>query len=59
MMSAYFSDFAHIDPGTICTWIFQLENKLSQTTNNKDSQNLSLKYVLFIVRFLYFNLWDN
>uniref|UniRef100_A0A1B0CF35 CUE domain-containing protein n=1 Tax=Lutzomyia longipalpis TaxID=7200 RepID=A0A1B0CF35_LUTLO len=28
MMSAYISDFSRIDPGVICTWIFQLESQL-------------------------------
>lgn len=45
MMSAYFSDFSRIDPATICTWIFQLENELSKLTktDNGDARNLSLK----------------
>ncbi|XP_055678571.1 CUE domain-containing protein 2-A [Lutzomyia longipalpis] len=30
MMSAYISDFSRIDPGVICTWIFQLESQLSK-----------------------------
>ncbi|CAD7084739.1 unnamed protein product [Hermetia illucens] len=44
MMSAYFSDFSRIDPATICTWIFQLENELSKLTktDNGDARNLSL-----------------
>ncbi|XP_053688185.1 CUE domain-containing protein 2-A [Sabethes cyaneus] len=29
MMSAYFNDFANIEPATVCSWIFQLENQLS------------------------------
>lgn len=43
MMSAYFPDFATIDPATVCAWIFELENQLSGLTKNAESQNLSLK----------------
>lgn len=37
MMSAYFSDFAKIDPAVICTWIFELESQLSKLNAPKDS----------------------
>uniref|UniRef100_A0A6B2EBM8 CUE domain-containing protein 2 n=1 Tax=Phlebotomus kandelakii TaxID=1109342 RepID=A0A6B2EBM8_9DIPT len=44
MMSAYISDFSRIDPGVICTWIFQLESQLSKLTakGSKDPCDLSL-----------------
>lgn len=47
MMSAYFEDFSNIDPNTICTWIFELESKLSdkrkpQAHNSTDISLASL-----------------
>ncbi|XP_062536440.1 CUE domain-containing protein 2 [Armigeres subalbatus] len=45
MMSAYFNDFANIEPATVCSWIFQLENQLSEKhskATNNEVQNLSL-----------------
>lgn len=44
MMSAYFDDFANIEPATVCAWIFQLESQLSEKHNvsGGDAQNLSL-----------------
>ncbi|XP_055615691.1 CUE domain-containing protein 2 isoform X2 [Toxorhynchites rutilus septentrionalis] len=44
MMSAYFNDFANIEPATVCSWIFQLESQLSKKPNNNggDAQHLSL-----------------
>ncbi|GAB0096584.1 CUE domain-containing protein [Sergentomyia squamirostris] len=32
MMSAYISDFSRIEPGVICTWIFQVESQLRELT---------------------------
>ncbi|KAJ6637306.1 CUE domain-containing protein 2 [Pseudolycoriella hygida] len=43
MMSAYFPEFSKIDPASVCTWIFQLENQLSSLNKSAESQNLSLK----------------
>lgn len=46
MMSAYFADFANIEPAVICTWIFELESQLSKLNPKKDQSskaNLSLK----------------
>lgn len=44
MMSAYFTDFSQIDSATICTWIFELENQLSNLTNKtEETQSLTLK----------------
>lgn len=37
MMSAYFSDFANIDQGVICTWIFELESQLSKQNAPKEN----------------------
>lgn len=44
MMSAYMSDFSRIDPGIICTWVFQLESQLRQMKkgSTKDPFDLSL-----------------
>lgn len=48
MMSAYFNDFANIQPATVCSWIFQLEGQLSAKhkenggSGSGDAQNLSL-----------------
>lgn len=48
MMSAYFNDFANIEPATVCSWIFQLEGQLSAKHKENggcgsgDAQNLSL-----------------
>ncbi|XP_035781867.1 CUE domain-containing protein 2-like [Anopheles albimanus] len=50
MMSAYFVDFANIEPATVCAWIFELENKISnknqisraETTGNLSLNSLSL-----------------
>lgn len=44
MMSAYFIDFANIDPATVCSWIFQLEGQLSDKPNKscEETQTLSL-----------------
>lgn len=49
MMSAYFDDFANIEPATVCSWIFQLESQLSAKHKETggggsgDGPNLSLK----------------
>lgn len=37
MMSAYIEDFAGITPAVICSWIFELENKLSQLNKPKEN----------------------
>ncbi|XP_058119546.1 CUE domain-containing protein 2 [Anopheles ziemanni] len=45
MMSAYFNDFANIEPETVCTWIFELENQISNKnpiSSSTESNNLSL-----------------
>lgn len=43
MMSAYFNDFANIQPATVCSWIFQLENQLSAKQDvSGEVQNISL-----------------
>lgn len=45
MMTAYFNDFANIEPATVCSWIFQLESQLSEKQrkpSSNDAQNLSL-----------------
>lgn len=44
MMSAYFNEFSNIDSATICSWIFQLENQLtnSNKSNKQTAQHLSL-----------------
>lgn len=47
MMTAYFNDFANIEPATVCSWIFQLESQLSEKQSKPSSnhaQHLSLKY---------------
>lgn len=43
MMSAYFPKFSNIESTKICTWIFEVENELSNLKKNDASQNLSLK----------------
>ncbi|XP_052867025.1 CUE domain-containing protein 2 [Anopheles cruzii] len=44
MMSAYFNDFANIEPATVCAWIFELESKISNKNQipSAESGNLSL-----------------
>ncbi|XP_049301181.1 CUE domain-containing protein 2 [Anopheles funestus] len=44
MMSAYFNDFANIEPETVCAWIFELENQISNKNpiSKTESNNLSL-----------------
>jgi hypothetical protein len=45
-MSAYFEEFANIDPASICAWIFELENQLSSLNpKNKGGEkaHISLK----------------
>ncbi|XP_070501255.1 CUE domain-containing protein 2-A [Chironomus tepperi] len=37
MMSAYFADFAKIDPAVICSWIFELESQLSKLDEPKEN----------------------
>jgi hypothetical protein len=39
MMSAYFADFAKIDPAVICTWVFELESQLSKLDEPKMKNN--------------------
>lgn len=38
MLSAYFADFAKIDPAVICTWIFDLESQLSKLDEPKENE---------------------
>lgn len=49
MMSAYFNDFSSIDPAIVCTWVFRLENELSELEKNEvdNSSDFSLKYNFF------------
>lgn len=42
MMSAYFPEFAGIDPAVVCSWIFELEADLTRRANstNGDCQRM-------------------
>lgn len=41
MMSAYFPDFSQIETTTVCEWIFQLENQMSNEKKNENTSNIS------------------
>lgn len=48
IMSAYFEEFANIEAAVICTWIFQLESKLSEFGDKKGAEKpaaLTLEWV--------------
>lgn len=44
MMSAYFSDFANIDQGVICSWIFELESQLSKLNAPKENRKPMINF---------------
>lgn len=48
MMSAYFSDFAKIDPAVICTWIFELESQLSELNAPKEEEKPIINFELVL-----------
>ncbi|CRK99277.1 CLUMA_CG012673, isoform A [Clunio marinus] len=47
MMSAYFSDFAKINPALIYTWIFELESQLSKLNEPKECKDLQTNFASF------------
>jgi hypothetical protein len=44
MMSAYFSEFAKIDPAVIVSWIFELESQLSKLNQPKENHKPMISF---------------